>query len=90
MKVYFMFQPCKTSASYEMIPYGNFDKKKLVDIIIKEFEGKTEMDTPQLTIVDVGKAKLSVSKNNKILIREVKNEDEARTIANRIMKNLMK
>ncbi len=90
MKVYFMFQPCKTDASYEMIPYGKFDKKQLVDIIIKEFNGKPSMDTPQLTIIDIDNGKLSVSNNNKILIREVKDEDRAREIANRIMKNLMK
>ncbi len=85
-----MFQPCKSNASYEMIPYGNFDKNDLVKVIVKEFNGKAVMDTPQLTVVDIEKAKLSVSKNNKILIREVKNEDEARDIANRIMKNLMR
>ncbi|MBU5688723.1 MAG: hypothetical protein KQA41_00630 [Candidatus Aenigmarchaeota archaeon] len=86
MKVYFMFKPCKTDASFEIIPQGKIDRKLLIKVILKEFDGNILTDTDFLTLIDIGQAKISISKNNKIMIRGIKEEEKAKEIANRIMK----
>ncbi|MEM5801051.1 MAG: hypothetical protein QW350_01815 [Candidatus Aenigmatarchaeota archaeon] len=85
MKVYFMFKPCKTDASFEIIPQGKIDRKLLIKVILKEFDGKILTDTDFLTLIDIGQAKISVSKN-KVMIRGIKEEEKAKEIANRIMR----
>lgn len=89
MKVYFMFKPCKTDAAYEVIFQGKIDREKIIKSIIETFNGKITADTSFLTVIDIGKAKISVSKNNKILIRGIKEEERAREIANKIIKVLV-
>lgn len=86
MKIYFMFKPCKTDAAFEVIPQGKVDRQMLIDAILKEFDGKIVADNSFLTLIDIGKIKISVSKNNKIMIRNTKDENKAREIANRIMR----
>lgn len=86
MKVYFMFKPCKTDASFEIIPQGKIDRKLLIKVILKEFDGNIITDTDFLTLIDIGQAKISISKNNKIMIRGIKEEEKAKEIANRIMR----
>ncbi|MCS7123647.1 MAG: hypothetical protein N3E38_02985 [Candidatus Aenigmarchaeota archaeon] len=89
MKVYFMFKPCKTDAAFEIVPQGKLDRKKLIKIILDEFGGKILTDADFLTLIDIGQAKISVSKNNKIMIRGIKEEEKAREVANRIMKHFL-
>lgn len=89
MKVYFMFRPCKSDRTFEMIPEGNIDRKLLIDIICKSLNGKIINDNASITLIDFPEGKISVSKSNKILIKEIETENEARDIANKIMKELL-
>lgn len=84
-----MFRPCKTDAAFEMVPQIKIERKILIEKICEEFNGKISANTSFLTIIDIGKVKISVSKYNRILIRGIK-EEEARKIANRIIGVLLK
>jgi ArsR family metal-binding transcriptional regulator len=84
-----MFKPCKTDASFEIVPQGKIDRRKLIDIIVKEFNGRVLTDADFLTLIDVGQAKISVSRSNKIMIRGIKEEEKAREIANKIMRHFI-
>ena len=86
MKVYFMFKPCKTEASFEIVPQGKIDRRKLIEAIVKEFNGKIVTDADFLTLIDIGQAKISVSRSNKMMIRGIKDEKKAKEIANRIIR----
>ena len=90
MKVYFMFRPCKTDRTFEMIPEGNIDRKLLIETICKTLDGKIVNDNDSLTLLEFPEGKISVSKNNKILIKDVQDENSAKNIANRIMKQLLR
>ncbi|MBU5690061.1 MAG: hypothetical protein QXM68_03340 [Candidatus Aenigmatarchaeota archaeon] len=85
MKVYFLFKPCKTDSVFEIIPQKEISRKLLIKAIQKEFNGKIVTDSGFLTIIDINEGKISVTKNNKIILRGIK-EERAKEIANRIMK----
>lgn len=85
-----MFRPCKTDRSYEMIPQGKIDRRLLIDTICKSLDGKIISDNPKLTLVDIGNGKISISSQNKILIKEIEKEEDAKIIANKIMRNLLR
>ncbi|MFH8080895.1 MAG: hypothetical protein QXO84_03390 [Candidatus Aenigmatarchaeota archaeon] len=89
MKIYFIFKPCKTDAAFEIVPQGKIDRKKLIQVIAQEFEGRVITDTDFLTLIEIGDIKISVTKNCKIMIRGVKEEEKAKNIANRIMKHFV-
>lgn len=90
MKLYFMFRPCKSDRAYEMIPEGDINRKLLIDTICKVLNGKVVNSHDSLTLIDFPSGRISVSKNKKILIKDVEKEDEARDIANRITRELLK
>lgn len=90
MKVYFMFRPCKSDRTFEMIPEGDINRKLLINVICETLNGKILNDNDSLTLIDFPGGKISVSKNNKILIKEINKEDQARVIANRIMSRLLR
>jgi hypothetical protein len=85
-----MFKPCKTDATFEMVPQGKINRKLLIERICREFNGKISADQSFITIINTAEAKISVSKDNRILIKGIEDEEKARKIANRIMGVLMK
>jgi len=84
-----MFKPCKTDAAFEIVPQGKIDRKELIRAIVNEFKGRVATDVDFLTLIDIGEAKISVSKNNKIMIRGIKDEGKSKEIANRIMRHFL-
>ena len=90
MKLYFLFRPCKKRSAYEMVIRGEVDRKILIEKICKEFGGKIRADTNFLTVIDIGKGRISISRDNKILIRDIKEENEAKKIADRVMRAVLR
>ena len=86
MKVYFMFKPCKSDSVFEIIPQKEINRRLLIKSIQKEFNGKIIANSDFLTSIDINEGKISITKNNKIILRGVK-EDRAKEIANQIMKH---
>ncbi|MEM5877986.1 MAG: hypothetical protein QXF12_03835, partial [Candidatus Aenigmatarchaeota archaeon] len=79
------FKPCKTDSVFEIIPQKEINRNLLIKVIQKEFNGKIVTDSNFLTIINIPEGKISVTKNNKIILRGIK-EERAKEIANRIMK----
>ena len=84
-----MFKPCKTDVSFEIVPQTKIDRRKLIEVILKEFNGKIITDAGFLTLIEIGQTKVSVSRSNKIMIRGIKEEEKAKEVANRIMRHFI-
>ncbi len=65
MKVYFLFKPCKTDSVFEIIPQKEINRKLLIKVIQKEFNGKIVTDSNFLTVIDTTEGKVSVTKTTK-------------------------
>jgi len=71
MKNCFIFKPCKSDNSFKLVPQCKVDKEKLIQNILKELNGKIIAETSFITIIDIGKSKITISKKGEIIVREV-------------------
>jgi len=71
MKGCFIFKPCKNDNSFKLVPQCKVEREKLIQNILKEFNGKIIAETSFITIIDIGKSKITISKKGEIIVREV-------------------
>ena len=85
MKDFFIFKPCKGEDSFKLAPQKKVDRAKLIQAILKEFSGKITADTSFITIIDIGKPKITVTRKGEIIVREVE-RIEMDELSRRLMK----
>ena len=85
MKDYFIFKPCKGDKSFKLVPIRKIDRKDLIEIITTKACGKIIADTSFVTVIEIGRAKITVNKKGEMIIREV-DENEMEFIAGKIMR----
>ncbi len=85
MKKCFIFKPCKSDNSFKLVPQCKVDKEKLIQNILKEFNGKIIAETSFITIIDIGKTKITISKKGEIIVREV-DEREIEELSSKLMR----
>ncbi len=85
MKKCYIFKPCKGDNSFKLVPQCKVERKKLVENIVKEFNGKIIAETSFITIIEIGKPKITINKKGEIIVREAK-EDEIELLASKLMK----
>jgi len=85
MKDFFIFKPCKGEDSFKLAPQKKVDRAKLIQAILKEFSGKIIADTSFITIIDIGKPKITVTRKGEIIVREVK-EEEVNELSGKLMR----
>jgi len=84
MKNCFVFKPCKSDNSFKLVPQCKVDKEKLIKNILKEFKSKIIAETSFITIIDIGKSKITINKRGEIIVRDI-GEKEIRELSNRLM-----
>jgi hypothetical protein len=89
MKICFMFKPCRTTDSFELVLHGTIDRRALIDRITKAFNGKVTANSDFLTVIAADKFRISVSKSNRITIVGIKDESKAKIVANKIVSVLL-
>jgi len=85
MKNCFIFKPCKSDNSFKLVPQCKVDKEKLIQNILKELNGKIIAETSFITIIDIGKPKITISKKGEIIVREV-DEREIEELSSKLMR----
>lgn len=81
----FIFKPCKTDDSFKLIPQCKIDREKFIQNILRELKGKIIADTSFITIIDIGKPKITVNKKGEIIVREVK-QGEIEQLSSKLMR----
>ncbi|MFH1751823.1 MAG: hypothetical protein ABH821_02695 [archaeon] len=82
----FVGKPCNNRTAFEFLP-----KKKMqldFDELALKFDKSTEIEveTPFLMMLKVGENKVSLFRSGKILVKGIKSESVARSIASKIVK----
>ncbi|OIN86735.1 hypothetical protein COZ55_00420 [archaeon CG_4_8_14_3_um_filter_38_5] len=85
MKDFFIFKPCKGEDSFKLAPQKKVDRAKLIQAILKEFSGKITADTSFITIIDIGKPRITITRKGEIIVREVK-EEEVNELSGKLMR----
>lgn len=85
MKNCFIFKPCKADNSFKLVPQCKVEREKLIQNILKELNGKILAETSFITIIDIGKTKVTINKKGEIIVREVR-EDEIEQLSSKLMK----
>lgn len=85
MKECFVFKPCESDNTFKLVPRCKINRGSLIEKICNEFSGRILADTRFLTVLEVDNAKISISRNGELTIREV-TEEQARKLTNKIMK----
>jgi len=85
MQKCFIFKPCKSDNSFKLVPQCKVDKEKLIQNILKEFNGKIIAEASFITIIDIGKSKITIGKKGEIIVREVE-EREIEELSNKLMR----
>ena len=85
MKNCFIFKPCKSDNSFKLVPQCKIEKDRLIQNILKEFNGKIIAETSFITIIEIGKPKITISKKGEIIVREV-DQKEIEELSSRIMR----
>lgn len=85
MKNCFIFKPCKADNSFKLVPQCKVQREKLVQNILKEFNGKVVAETSFITIIDIGKPKITINKKGEIIVREVR-EGEIEQLSSKLMR----
>ncbi len=85
MKNCFIFKPCKADNSFKLVPQCKVQREKLIQNILKELNGKIIAETSFITIIDIGKPKISINKKGEIIVREVR-EGEIEQLSSKLMR----
>jgi len=85
MKNCFIFKPCKADNSFKLVPKCKVEREKLVKNILREFKGKITAETSFLTIIEIGKPKITINKKGEIIVRDVEKSD-IEILASKLMK----
>ncbi|MBD3155917.1 MAG: hypothetical protein GF368_04660 [Candidatus Aenigmarchaeota archaeon] len=81
----FIFKPCKADDSFKLVPKCKVDREKLVKNIVGELNGEIVANTSFITIVKIGKIKITVSKKGEIIVRNV-NDSDMEILSTKIMR----
>jgi hypothetical protein len=81
----FIFKPCKADDSFKLVPKCKVDREKLVKNIVEEFDGEIIADTSFITIIKIGKPKITINKKGEIIVRDI-NESDMEILSSKIMK----
>ncbi len=85
MKNCFIFKPCKADNSFKLVPQCKVQREKLIQNILKELNGKIIAETSFITIIEIGKPKITINKKGEIIVREVK-EGEIEQLSSKLMR----
>jgi len=86
----FVGKPCKSRVAYEFRPKKEIriDLGKAAETLRKEFS--IELESKLLIIIAIDAHRVSIFPSGKILVRGEREEDKARKLAEKILKNLPK
>ena len=85
MEKCFIFKPCEGDNSFKLIPKCKFDREKLIQNILKEFHAKIIADISFITIIEIGKPKITITKKGEIIVRDI-NELEMEELSTKLMR----
>jgi len=81
----FIFKPCKADDSFKLVPKCKVDREKLVKNIVEEFDGEIIADTSFITIIKIGRPKITINKKGEIIVRDI-NESDMEILSSKIMR----
>ncbi len=85
MEKCFIFKPCKADNSFKLVPKCKVEREKLVKKLLEEFDGEIIADTSFITIIKIGKPKITISKKGEIIVRDV-NSSDMEILSSKIMR----
>jgi len=81
----FIFKPCKADDSFKWVRKCKVYREKLVKNIVEEFDGEIIADTSFITIIKIGRPKITINKKGEIIVRDI-NESDMEILSSKIMR----